>query len=198
MTVDLVVLNAHPPDYQQDLADRITAAVFAVGDSSCFDRPGGVFLRRRDLLGPDELLMLRATARAHIPCDGRSLGRILATAGPGGGRRTTRSSTARARDPRARAKRLAGGPRGQADRRATAGPAGPAQRARLAGDARTGRRGAGARRRRRTGSAALAEDGQYEIQVQGDRVPPAPWSNVIANPHGGFWSPSAAADSPGR
>ena len=41
-----------------------------------------MFVRRRDLLSADELLMLRATARVHIACDGRSLGRILATAMP--------------------------------------------------------------------------------------------------------------------
>ena len=33
---------------------------------------------------------------------------------------------------------------------------------------------------------ASAPDGDYEIQVCGDHVPPAPWANVIANPHGGF------------
>ena len=39
----------------------------------------------RDAITPArvaELLMLRATARVHIPCDGRSLGKILATAVP--------------------------------------------------------------------------------------------------------------------
>jgi cyclic beta-1,2-glucan synthetase len=32
----------------------------------------------------------------------------------------------------------------------------------------------------------VATDGAYEIHVQGDHLPPAPWANVIANPHGGF------------
>jgi cyclic beta-1,2-glucan synthetase len=36
------------------------------------------------------------------------------------------------------------------------------------------------------GFGGLTPDGQYEIGVSGDRLPPAPWSNVIANPHGGF------------
>ncbi|HET9039358.1 MAG TPA: glucoamylase family protein, partial [Gemmatimonadales bacterium] len=78
MTVDLVILDSHPPTYLQDLGDRITAAVYAVADGGSLDRPGGVFIRRRDLIGADELLMLRATARVHIACDGRPLGRILA------------------------------------------------------------------------------------------------------------------------
>ncbi|MDH4348464.1 MAG: hypothetical protein OEW17_06640, partial [Gemmatimonadota bacterium] len=49
MTVDLVILNTHPPGYLQDLADRITGAVYALGDSGSVDRSGGVFLRRQDL-----------------------------------------------------------------------------------------------------------------------------------------------------
>ena len=36
------------------------------------------------------------------------------------------------------------------------------------------------------GFGGLTADGDYEIRVSGDRLPPAPWSNVIANPHGGF------------
>ncbi len=62
MTVDLVILNTHPPDYLQDLADRITSAVYALGDSGSVDRSGGVFLRRRDLL--------TAGAAPDAPSDG--------------------------------------------------------------------------------------------------------------------------------
>ena len=61
---------------------RITAAVYAIADTTSIDKPGGVFIRRKDQLKPEELLMLRATARVHIPCDGRALGKILATALP--------------------------------------------------------------------------------------------------------------------
>ena len=82
MMVDLVVLNGHPTTYFQDLADRITAAVYAIADTTSIDKAGGVFVRRKDQLKPEELLMLRATARVHIPCDGRALGKILATAVP--------------------------------------------------------------------------------------------------------------------
>jgi cyclic beta-1,2-glucan synthetase len=32
----------------------------------------------------------------------------------------------------------------------------------------------------------LTGDGDYQMLVRGDRVPPAPWVNVVANPHGGF------------
>jgi cyclic beta-1,2-glucan synthetase len=182
MTVDLVVINAHPPDYQQDLADRITAAVFTVGDSTFFDRAGGVFLRRRDLLTPEELLMLRATARAHIPCDGRSLSRILATAVPQAlpdddaavfehEPRAPERSDSRvvrvvkqigARIPELLAP-IAEALSGDHRPEPRLGPPEPAN-----------------------GFGALTPAGQYEILVSGDRIPPAPWSNVVANPHGGF------------
>jgi len=36
------------------------------------------------------------------------------------------------------------------------------------------------------GFGGLTAEGDYEIHLAGDRVPPAPWANVIANPHGGF------------
>src|SRR4029079_6954045 len=82
MMVDLVILNAHPYTYPQELNDRIVEAMFTASGSDVIDRPGGVFVRRRDLLAAEDLLMLRATARVHIPCDGRSLGRIIEAARP--------------------------------------------------------------------------------------------------------------------
>ncbi|MBA3318489.1 MAG: cyclic beta 1-2 glucan synthetase [Gemmatimonadales bacterium] len=182
MTVDLVVLNAHPPDYQQDLADRITAAVFTVGDSTFFDRPGGIFLRRRDLLTAQELLMLRATARAHIPCDGRSLGRILATAAPEEAPQEEEPIEIETRAPERSESRVVRAVK-------QIGARIPELLAPLAGtltgtsrprDPRT------APRVLANGLGGLTSDGQYEIRVSGDRVPPAPWSNVVANPHGGF------------
>ena len=77
MQVDLVVLDTHPPTYQKEVRDRITATVLASTEGGGLDHPGGVFVRRVDLLAPDVLLMLRATARVIVPCDGRSLGRML-------------------------------------------------------------------------------------------------------------------------
>ncbi|HEX2190730.1 MAG TPA: protein ndvB, partial [Longimicrobiaceae bacterium] len=36
------------------------------------------------------------------------------------------------------------------------------------------------------GYGGLTEAGAYQMRVRGDFVPPAPWANVVANPHGGF------------
>src|SRR5262249_43988468 len=77
MTVDLVILNTHPPSYLQALGDRISATVRGSSEAGLIDQPGGVFLRRKELLRPEELAMLRATARVHAPCDGRSLAQIV-------------------------------------------------------------------------------------------------------------------------
>src|SRR5688500_20340692 len=50
--------------------------MFASSDSALIDQPGGVFIRRRDQMGPDVLEMLRSTARVVLECDGRPLGMI--------------------------------------------------------------------------------------------------------------------------
>src|SRR5262249_5692359 len=78
MMVDVVVLNARHTSYLQELHDQIVAAVYSVEGGEALDKPGGVSIRRRDLIDAEGLLMLRATARAHILCEGRSLGRLLA------------------------------------------------------------------------------------------------------------------------
>ena len=184
MMVDLVVLNGHPSTYFQDLADRITSAVYAIADTVSIDKAGGVFIRRKDQLKPDELLMLRATARVHVPCDGRALGKILATAMPdelpgddfedlpAAPRAPARSDTRLSRAVKRISNTI------------------PALLAPLAATAFQPSRV-------RPGSApkalpldngfgGLTPDGDYEIRVNGDLVPPAPWSNVIANRHGGF------------
>ena len=182
MTVDLVIVDGHAPSYLQDLGDRITAAVYAVADGGSLDRPGGVFVRRRDLVGVDELLMLRATARVHIPCDGRPLGRILAAV------MSTEASPEDDFDPPApeirapersdsrvvRAVRLIGA-RLPTLLAPLAYPAGSERRM------RPRRSGAAAPAVFENGFGALRADGDYELQVCGDHVPPAPWSNVIAN-----------------
>jgi cellobiose phosphorylase len=173
MTVDLVVLNTHPPSYLQELADRITTAAYTVGDPGSIDKPGGIFVRRADLLGPAELHMLRAPARVHVPCDGRPLGRIVAAA------MTTHEpldaeleveehetrAPMRSQSLVARAVRRLGG---------TLRPHAPPPLASTGAPARENLLG------------SLNEAGDYEIRLAGDLLPPAPWANVIANPKGGF------------
>ncbi len=160
LAVDLIILDEHAPTYLQDLGDRIAAAVHAVNDAGTLDRPGGVFIRRRDLLIADAELMLRTTARLHVACDGRALGRILSSSIT-----TTAPSVAEFRAPSARVRSA------RSERRKT--PRGTDVVEVLSAPYPNG-------------IGALTPDNDYELQVRSDALPPAPWSNVIANPHGGF------------
>jgi cyclic beta-1,2-glucan synthetase len=195
MMVDLVVLNERPASYLQELQDRIMAAMFGSSDSGAIDHPGGVFIRRRDLIDPTDLLMLRATARVHIACDGRSLGRIVQTSStsaavevesddstlePRPPIRSTPPSSSVVRRIRAGAARLAARPpstpwsaRGDAARHprdAETAMHEPPREA-LAFD---------------NGLGGIDDSGAYTICVDGEALPPAPWANVVANERGGF------------
>jgi cyclic beta-1,2-glucan synthetase len=61
---DLVVLNERGVTYLQDLQDALQAMLTSSPEHPWADRPGGVFLRRADLMAPEDQLLLRATARA--------------------------------------------------------------------------------------------------------------------------------------
>src|SRR5690606_3420328 len=110
-------------------------------------------IRRRDAFEPADYLMLSATARVHIHCDGRPLNRIVPPA------------VTRAR-PSPDDRLLPMPP----DRRApyvppvSPVPSAATDVAELA-----------------NGYGELDADGNYRIRIAGDRLPPAPWSNVIAN-----------------
>ncbi|MFL5561875.1 MAG: GH36-type glycosyl hydrolase domain-containing protein, partial [Gemmatimonadaceae bacterium] len=215
MMVDLVVLNAHAPTYLQDLNDRITAAIFASSDAGMVDRPGGVFVRRAEILGDDALRMLRATARVHIPCDGRSLARILDASKSKAeleelelfGEDLAPPRTAAAQQSpsdtlalqRARLHTVVREPRhpmpdvalGYADGNG-AGREPP--RAARHGDRPTPSAGvpvlaasvASPELSFDNEFGGMTREGDYFIRVAGDNVPPAPWVNVIANERGGF------------
>ena len=186
MMVDLVVLNGHPPTYLQDLADRITAVVYAIADTVSIDKPGGVFVRRKDQLRPDELLMMRATARVHVPCDGRALGKILATALPDelpGDDLDDLPAVPRA-PARSDARLVRAVQRISSTIPALLAPLTAAASAFQPSRVRPGTVPAGLALD--NGFGGLAANGDYEIRLNGDRVPPAPWANVIANRHGGF------------
>jgi cyclic beta-1,2-glucan synthetase len=189
MAVDLVILDSQSSSYLRELSDGIREAIVTSGNAEVEDRPGGIFVRKQDLLAADDLLMLRATARAHIPCDGRSLSRILQD--------VPASDPPRVADadlpvlPRS-PERRAGLTRGQlVDAARTREPESgspislvPALPAREEEEvsAVTGVDDLYLD----NGFGGLTQAGDYEIHVAGDRVPPAPWSNVVATPHGGF------------
>jgi cyclic beta-1,2-glucan synthetase len=61
---DLIGLNEHPTSYRQDLHDSLVQLVESSPDKSWIDKPGGVFLRRADLIPLEDQVLLRAAARA--------------------------------------------------------------------------------------------------------------------------------------
>jgi cyclic beta-1,2-glucan synthetase len=63
-TFDLVVLNEIPTSYRQDVQDDLQRMAEASPSQAWLDRPGGLFLRRADLLTDSDRILLRAVARA--------------------------------------------------------------------------------------------------------------------------------------
>ncbi|HEY1417911.1 MAG TPA: carbohydrate-binding protein, partial [Myxococcaceae bacterium] len=183
MMVDLVLLNTRPSSYLESVADQVMATVLSSSEAGLADRPGGVFIRRRDLLGPAELRMLRATARVHIPCDGRRLGAILESLTdaveevkefrlPARGplQRTFAGLVERLRVPPPVASV------GQIPERPPPVDA-VAEREPVR---------AGAPLLMDCGLGGLDPGGSYRIRLGEGAIPPAPWTNVVASPHGGF------------
>ena len=75
---DLVILNAKPHSYAQELQDQLVTMAMASSEGGVLERPGGVFIRRADVLSAEDTKLLRATAHIHVLCDGVGLGEIVA------------------------------------------------------------------------------------------------------------------------
>ncbi len=63
---DLVVLNEIPTSYRQDVQDDLQRMADASPSHAWLDRPGGLFLRRADLMAEGDRVLLRAVARAIL------------------------------------------------------------------------------------------------------------------------------------
>ena len=174
----------------------------SANDASAIDRPGGVFVRRRDRFQQADFLMLSATARLQVACDGRTLAHVL------GGAEARALAEHDARRHEAAAVEQAT-PRvvptiadqGTGVGEALASAARGGALATLVSALRPLVRGRRAYERTlpatplpaddpalafHNGIGGLRADGDYEMRVHDDHLPPAPWANVIANPLGGF------------
>ncbi|MEK6322450.1 MAG: glucoamylase family protein [Acidobacteriota bacterium] len=69
LVFDLVVLNDHPASYVQSLQDELQRLVRISGSHALIDKPGGVFLRRSDLIPEADRILLHAVARVVIVAD---------------------------------------------------------------------------------------------------------------------------------
>jgi cyclic beta-1,2-glucan synthetase len=70
---DLVILNDHPTNYAQTLQDALQIAVRASGAHALADQPGGVFVRRSDMMSEEERILMHAVARVVIVSERGSL-----------------------------------------------------------------------------------------------------------------------------
>lgn len=70
---DLVILDDHPTDYALSVQDALQTAVRASGSQGLVDKPGGVFIRRSDLLHENERILLHSVARVVIVSERGSL-----------------------------------------------------------------------------------------------------------------------------
>ena len=151
---DLVILNTKTHSYAQELHDQLTTMAMSSGEGGVLERPGGVFIRRADLLTADDTTLLRAIARVHVACDGVGLGEIVAANLLDYAKRVRAESADFVGDADFAAHTL------------------PEELSSVSPPP--------------NGYGELTETGDYMIDVGGDRVPPAPWANVIANPDIGF------------
>jgi len=156
ITCDLVILNVHPATYMQELSDELLATTMASSEAGLLDRPGGVFIRRADLLKPEDITLLKAMARVQVNCDGLGLGNFLEF--PGVEDRYPPKLEILNRDIV---------PLGTVPIHAT-----------------TADQGTGLTSFNGLGGFNAA--GEYEIHLTGSDLPPAPWVNVVGNPAGGF------------
>jgi cyclic beta-1,2-glucan synthetase len=66
LKIDLVILNDHPGGYIQELQRELETLVRTSGLQGLQDQPGGIFLRRADIMPEADRILLHAVARAVI------------------------------------------------------------------------------------------------------------------------------------
>jgi cyclic beta-1,2-glucan synthetase len=176
LAFDLVVLNNHAASYRQDLQDTLQDVLKSGPEQGWADKPGGVFLRRGDLMPPEDRLLLRAAARVVMDGANGELQQQLARpqvpyeALPG----RLRSVTSEA------ASASQGRPRDVSSDVASASQGSVPDAASLA---------ASAGLEYFNGLGGFAHDGrEYVVYVHGRAgvVPPAPWVNVVGHDRFGF------------
>ena len=176
---DLVILNEHPPTYLQELTDELLSIVMASSESGLLDRPGGVFIRRADVLKPEEISLLHSIARIQVDCDGLGLGNFLEfpnvedeyfTAG--------QIPAVHAPAEQATVESIALSMESPANHVPVSETmVSPLTIADVSPERELAHF---------NGTGGFNPDHEYEIRLTGDKLPPAPWVNVIGNQAGGF------------
>ncbi len=149
LSVELVILNEEVSVYRQSLQEQVTQLVASGIEAQMLDKPGGIFVRRRDQVSNEDLGLLQATARIVLDDDSGTLAEQLE-------RRSGREASV---------------PALITTRQERAGATAPLPPRDLIFD---------------NGLGGFTRDGrEYVIVLEPGEMTPAPWVNVIANPHFG-------------
>ncbi len=70
---DLVILNERPPSYLQQLQDELQRQMQASGEFELVDKPGGIFIRRTDIMPIEDVILLKSRARVYLIADKGSI-----------------------------------------------------------------------------------------------------------------------------
>ena len=66
LAIDLVLLNERAPSYLQMLQEELQRQIRMSGSQPLQDKPGGVFIRRSDIMPPKDILLLESVARVDL------------------------------------------------------------------------------------------------------------------------------------
>lgn len=69
LKIDLVILNEHATSYLQTLHDEVMRQILIGGVHHLLDQPGGIFVRKADMIPAEDLTLLNAVARVNIYAD---------------------------------------------------------------------------------------------------------------------------------
>ncbi len=69
LKIDLVILNEHATSYMQHLQEELMRQILISGLHSLLDKPGGIFIRRADLIPADDLVLIKSVSRVSLFAD---------------------------------------------------------------------------------------------------------------------------------
>jgi cyclic beta-1,2-glucan synthetase len=66
LKIDLLILNEHATSYMQNLQDELMRQILISGSHHLLDKPGGIFIRRADLIPEEDLILIKSVARVRL------------------------------------------------------------------------------------------------------------------------------------
>ncbi|MEO6103553.1 MAG: cyclic beta 1-2 glucan synthetase [Pseudoxanthomonas sp.] len=155
LAVDLVIWNEDRAGYRQELQDLIMGMITSGLEANLVDKPGGIFVRAAHLISSEDRVLMQSVARVVLSDEMGSLAEQV-------GRRPVEAALPRQLDSRPRRRDVVD---------AAAAQAGLARRDDLI---------------LRNPIGGFSPDGrEYVIELGQGQETPAPWVNVLANPHFG-------------